>query len=110
MAWVIMWLPFSRNISAMPLIIKLSDSVASLVKMISFGVALISEAICWRAVSTASSPAQPNEWLRLAALAHFSVENGRIGSATRGSTRGGAGFFILKGRLEGVFLFFLFLI
>src|SRR5258708_5607217 len=50
----------------MPLIIRLSDSVAPLVKMISFGVALISEAICWREVSTASSPAQPKEWLRLA--------------------------------------------
>jgi hypothetical protein len=56
------------------LIIKLSDSVAPLVKMISFAVALIREAICWRAVSTASSPAQPNEWLRLAALPNFSVK------------------------------------
>src|SRR5882762_5202972 len=35
----------------MPLIIRLSDSVAPLVKMISFGVALMSEAICWREVS-----------------------------------------------------------
>src|SRR5439155_1387613 len=84
MAWMIMWLPFSRNISAMPLIIRLSDSVAPLVKMISFGVALISEAICCRAVSTASSPAHPNEWLRLAALPNFSVKYGSMASTTRG--------------------------
>src|SRR5260370_1062142 len=74
MAFVMMWLPFSRYISATPLIIRLSDSVAPLVKMISFGVAPISEATCARAFSTASSPAQPNEWLRLAALPQFSVK------------------------------------
>jgi len=41
-------------------------------------VALISEAICWREVSTASSPAQPKEWFRLAALPNFSVKYGSI--------------------------------
>ena len=35
---VMMWLPFSRYISATPLIARLSDSVAPLVKTISFGV------------------------------------------------------------------------
>ena len=84
-AWVMMWLPFSRYISATPLIIRLSDSVAPLVKMISFAVAPISEATCWRAFSTASSPAQPNEWLRLAAFPNFSVKYGSIASSTRGS-------------------------
>src|SRR5260221_6558466 len=70
-----MWLPFSRNISAMPLIIRLSDSVAPLVKIISFGVALISQAICCRDVSTASSPAQPKERLRLRATAAVPAED-----------------------------------
>jgi len=46
--------------------------VAPLVKMISFGVALIRRAICARAFSTASSAVQPKEWLRLAALPNFS--------------------------------------
>ena len=40
--WVMMWLPFSRYISATPLIARLLLSVAPLVKMISFGVAPIS--------------------------------------------------------------------
>ncbi len=86
MACVMMWLPFSRYISATPLIIRLSDSVAPLVKMISLGVALMSEATCARAFSTASSPAQPKEWLRLAALPNFSLKYGTIVSTTRGST------------------------
>ena len=36
MAWVMMWLPFSRYISATPLIARLLLSVAPEVKMISF--------------------------------------------------------------------------
>src|SRR5580704_6363607 len=80
-----MWLPFSRNISAIALIIRLSDSVAPLVKMISFGVAPISEAICCRALSTASSPAHPKLWLRLAALPNFSVKYGNMAASTRWS-------------------------
>ena len=81
-----MWLPFSRYISATPLIARLLDSVAPLVKTISLGVALISRAICARAFSTASSAVQPNAWLRLAALPNFSVKYGSIASTTRGST------------------------
>src|SRR5260370_28493023 len=87
----------------MPLIIKLSDSVAPLVKIISFGVALISEAICWREVSTASSPAQPKEWLRLAAVAEFFVKLSRIHSTTLGFNRGGSGLCLEIGRLNGHF-------
>ena len=66
---VMMWLPFSRYISATPLIARLFDSVAPLVKMISFGFAPIRSATCLRAVSTASSASQPNAWLRLAGVA-----------------------------------------
>jgi hypothetical protein len=50
------------------LIARLFDSVAPLVKMISFALAPIRSATCLRAASTASSASQPNEWLRLAAL------------------------------------------
>src|SRR5687768_12461381 len=42
-------------------------------------------AICLRAVSTASSAAQPNAWFRLAALPNFSIKYGSIASRTRGS-------------------------
>jgi hypothetical protein len=54
------------------LIARLSDSVAPLVKTISFGSAWISAAICARAASTAFSASHPKEWLRLAALPNFS--------------------------------------
>jgi hypothetical protein len=83
---VMMWFPFSRYISATPLIARLFDSVAPLVKMISFGLAPIRSATCLRAVSTASSAAQPKAWLRLAALPKSCVKYGVIASSTRGST------------------------
>ena len=44
---VMMWLPFSRYISATPLSARLFDSVAPEVKIISFAVAPISFAICY---------------------------------------------------------------
>jgi hypothetical protein len=69
-----MWSPFSLYISSTPLIARLSDSVAPLVKTISFGSALISFAICFRALSTASSAAHPKAWLRLAAFPNFSTK------------------------------------
>ncbi len=71
---VMMWLPFSRYISATPLIARLSLSVAPEVKMISFAVAPISFAIRSRDSSTASSATHPKGWLRLAALPNFSVK------------------------------------
>ena len=71
---VIIWSPFSLYISSTPLIARLSDSVAPLVKTISFGSALISLAICFRALSTASSAAHPKAWLRLAAFPNFSTK------------------------------------
>ena len=83
---VMMWLPFSRYISATPLMARLLDSVAPLVKTISFGLAPIRSAICLRALSTASSASHPNGWLRLAALPKCSVKYGSIASTTRGST------------------------
>jgi hypothetical protein len=83
---VIAWLPFSRYISATPLIARLFDSVAPLVKMTSLALAPIRSATCLRAFSTASSASQPNEWLRLAALPNCWVKNGSIASSTRGST------------------------
>ena len=76
---VMMWLPFSAYISATPLMARLSDSVAPLVKTISLGVAPIRSAICWRAFSTACSASQPKVWLRLAALPNFSREVGQHG-------------------------------
>ena len=82
---VMMWLPFSRYISATPLIARLSDSVAPLVNTISFGFAPMRSAICLRAFSTASSASHPNGWLRLAALPKCSVKYGSIASTTRGS-------------------------
>jgi hypothetical protein len=61
------------------------DSVAPLVKTISFALAPIRSATCLRAFSTASSASQPNGWLRLAALPKCSVKYGSIASTTRGS-------------------------
>ncbi len=83
---VMMWLPFSRYMWAAPLIARLFDSVAPLVKTISFAVAPISAATCLRATSTASSACHPKEWLRLAALPNRSVRYGIIASSTRGSS------------------------
>ncbi len=65
---------------------RLSDSVAPLVKMISFARAPISRATCSRPASTASSASQPKPWLRLAALPKASLKYGSIASSTRGST------------------------
>ena len=65
---VMMWLPLSRRNSAAPLIARLLASVAPLVKVISLASAPITAATCLRALSTASSAAQPNAWVRLAAL------------------------------------------
>ena len=67
-AAVMMWLPFSAYISATPLSARLFDSVAPLVKTISFAVAPIRLATCLRAFSVASSASQPKLWLRLAEL------------------------------------------
>ncbi len=83
---VMMWLPFSRYISAAPLIARLSDSVAPLVKTISFAFAPMRSATCLRALSTASSASHPNGWLRLAAFPKCCVKYGSIASTTRGST------------------------
>ena len=65
---------------------RLSDSVAPLVQTMSFGLALISRAICSRPCSAAFSASQPNPWLRLAALPNVWVKYGSIASRTRGST------------------------
>src|SRR5205085_8095149 len=81
-----MWLPFSRYISATPLMARLSLSVAPEVKMISLVVAPTSLAMRSRAISVASSAAQPNEWLRLAELPNSPLKYGNISSSTRGST------------------------
>ena len=43
---------------------RLSDSVAPLVKTISFGDAFIARATCSRAASTAASASQPKTWPR----------------------------------------------
>ncbi len=83
---VMMWSPFSRYIDAAPLIARLSDSVAPLVKTISFALAPMRSATCLRPCSTASSASQPYLWLRLAALPKRSVKYGSIASRTRGST------------------------
>src|SRR5688572_13377862 len=86
MAVVTMWLPFSRYISATPLMARLIDSVPPEVNTISFGSrAPTSLAICARAVSTPLSASQPKEWLRLAGWPNFSVKYGIIASTTRGS-------------------------
>jgi hypothetical protein len=69
---VMMWFPFSRYISATPLIARLSDSVAPLVNTTSFAFAPISSA------TRAASPPPPRlptrGWLRLAALPKCSVK------------------------------------
>ena len=51
---------FADTLRRRPLIARLSDSVAPLVKTISRGLARIRRAICARAFSTASSAFQPN--------------------------------------------------
>jgi len=61
------------------------DSVAPLVQTISRGSALISDATCARAFSTASSASQPHAWLRDAGLPKCSRNQGTIASTTRGS-------------------------
>src|SRR5437867_4445655 len=87
MAVVTMWLPFSRYISATPLIARLIDSVPPEVKITSLGSrAPMSFASCSRARSTAFSASQPKEWFRLAGWPNFSVKYGIIASTTRGST------------------------
>ncbi len=53
--------------------------------MISFSLAPMRSAACWRAVSTPSSASQPKRWLREPALPNFSVKKGSIASTTRGS-------------------------
>ena len=68
------------------LMARLFDSVAPLVKTISFALAPMRPATWARAFSTASFEVQPNEWLRLAALPNFFVKYGSIASSTRGST------------------------
>src|SRR5947207_3819025 len=84
---VTMWLPFSRYISATPLMARLMDSVPPDVKTSSFASrAPIRRASCARASSTAASASQPNGWLRLAGWPNFSVKYGSIASTTRGST------------------------
>src|SRR5688500_5341137 len=87
MTVVTMWLPFSRYISATPLMARLMDSVPPEVNTISLGSrAPISLAIWARAVSTPLSASQPKEWLRLAGCPNFSVKYGIIASTTLGST------------------------
>ena len=56
---VTMWLPRSAYISATPLMARLSDSVAPLVKTISFSEAPMRAATFFRATFTASSASQP---------------------------------------------------
>ena len=69
-----------------PLIARLFDSVAPLVKTISPAVAPISAATSRRAASTASCAFQPYACWRLAGLPKCSVKYGSIASSTRGST------------------------
>ena len=64
---------------------RLSDSVAPLVKTISFGAAPIRLPMFLRAWCTAASASQPNACL-LAELPNCSVKNGSMASTTRGST------------------------
>ena len=63
-----MCLPFEPYISPTPFMARLMASVEPEVKTISLAEALRIDAICSRAVSTASSAFQPNAWLRLAAF------------------------------------------
>ena len=83
---VMMWLPFSRYISATPLIARLSVSVAPLVKTISFGVGAdqLRDLLARLLDRFLGLPAE--RWLRLAALPKCSVKYGSIASSTRGST------------------------
>ena len=64
----------------------MSDSVAPLVKTISFAAAFIACATCSRAASTAASASQPNTCPREAGLPKVFVKYGAITSKTRGST------------------------
>ena len=81
-----MWLPFGRRALATPLIARLLDSVAPLVKMISFALAPIRAATCRRAASTASSAFHPKACVRLAALPKCTEKYGSMASSARGST------------------------
>ena len=63
---VITWPPLWRR--ATPRIARLSDSVAPLVKTISFAAAFIARATWSRAASTAASASQPNTCPREAGL------------------------------------------
>ncbi len=75
MAVVTMCVPFSRYISATPLMARLIASVPPEVKTTSFGSrALISRATCSRALSAAASASQPKGWLRLPGWPNFSVK------------------------------------
>ena len=82
----IRWLPRSRSDCAVPLIARLFDSVAPLVKQISFEPAPMSSATCSRAASTAFCASQPYACCLLAALPKRSVKYGSIASSARGST------------------------
>src|ERR1017187_6051414 len=68
-----------------PLMARLSDSVAPLVKTISRGAAPANSATRFRANSTAFSASHPKPWLRLAALPKLAPKNGSMASSTRGS-------------------------
>ena len=69
----------------MPKMAWLSDSVPPLVKMISWGCALIDAATCSRAVSTAERAFCPVVWME-AALPNCPEKNGSMASRTAGST------------------------
>ena len=74
-ALVMKCLPFAPvHVEPRPLSARLIASVEPDVKTISFALAPISEAICSRDLSTASSAFQPYAWLRLAALPNASVK------------------------------------
>src|SRR3990170_6855300 len=98
---VMMWLPFSRYISATPLMARLSDSVAQEVKMISLGLAWMSAAICSRAVSTAFSASQPKGWLRLGGVPDWVGEERSIAPPTPRAPGGGGGVSLLNGKFSG---------
>jgi hypothetical protein len=69
------------------LIARLFDSVAPLVKTISFAEAPTSAGHLLAApLDGGFSASHPKRWLRLAALPNCRVKNGSIASSTRGST------------------------
>jgi hypothetical protein len=75
-----------RRAYAVPLIARLFDSLAPLVKTISPADAPMSAATCSRPRSIAFCASQPYACWRLAALPNRSVKYGSIDSRTRGST------------------------